>query len=276
MASVVVDKNYLEAPELERFLTENSANRAILHDFSAIEAHVGNPIKNLVKSMSILARYPYRVFVLRSARDLIAMGEILPHHRFSMVDWEQTREFPQYCDDLARAAAGDPERMAAVEKHAAAATEHLQKMLDITAHTTEFIETLGKATPPEALDARRNKDGLSIPTNAAWALLESIYIIADAFARRASGASLPKVPARASHHYVFRFAIAMRIYALRWAEHGGGLKEIKPERMRNDLVDLMYVTCATYWDDFLTKEGKMADIYGETRYLAEEIFAKMN
>jgi hypothetical protein len=72
-----------------------------------------------------------------------------------------------------------------------------------------------------------------------------------------------------------RFAIAMRLFALWWAVNGtGGLRDIKPERLRNDLVNLMYVSCATFWDGFLSSERKMLDIYEEVVFIADDVLLR--
>jgi hypothetical protein len=274
--SVVPDKNYLETAELDYFLKSDAENRVVLHDFSAIESLAGNPIKNLGKSMGIVSRYPGQVLVLHNASKLMMLGEIKPEYRFDMVEWGQTKAFEQYCADIKKAEAGDLKYVEILGEHAKAAKEHLDKMLATVPLMAELIDSLAKVTSVEAIKARRDKTGTAMPLRDGIAILQSIYAIASAIAgRRTIAPTLPREPARAARHYVFRFAIALRLYALWWAEQGTALKDVKPTRLRNDFVDLMYVTCATYWDALFTNEEKMALIYSETCYLAEDIFGKM-
>ncbi|SRR5258708_7131719 len=274
--SVVADKNFLETPDLEEFLKEHPDNRVVLHDFSAIESFVGsNPLKNLVRTLSVVSRYPHQVLVLKNQSKLIDMGEINPLFRFDMVDWAQTRGFHTYADDLRKAEAGEAARVALVAEHSQFASAHLQQMLDSMPLMTKLIQQLGIGTPASVVKVRRQRD-MAIPRDDAMAILRSIYDIARIIAgTRKRIPAIPDQPSKASRHFVFRFAIALRMFALWWAEQGGGLDEVNPKKLRNDFVDLMYVTCATYWDGFFTKEEKMQKIYDESCYLTDDIFAKI-
>jgi hypothetical protein len=273
--SLVADKNYLERPELEAFLRSDPDNRVVLHDWSAIEAHAGNPIKNAARSLSIVSRYPHQVLVLKNSREIMELGEIPPPLRFDMVNWRLTRRFPIFCDHLAKAHAGDQSHLAILIERGRKAQQRLADLLPATALLVDLIGRLSESTSLATIKARRSQNE-AIPHEDALELLRSIYDIAKRVA--SSLKSIPPVsnnPAAASTHPAFRFAIALRLFALWWAEQGGGLKEAKPEKLRNDFVDLVYVTAATYWDGFLTAEKKMLDIYGETVYIANNIFLQM-
>jgi len=47
----------------------------------------------------------------------------------------------------------------------------------------------------------------------------------------------------------------------------GGVGGVKPERLRNDVVDLSYVTYATFFDGLLSKDAKALDVYRDTKEL---------
>jgi len=272
--SAVVDKNYLENPDLELFLREHAENKVLLHDFSAIESLAGNPLKNLCRTLSIVSKFPGQVLILKNSRTLLAMGAIRPEFRFDMVDWPQTRTFGEYCEDLRKAEAGDESRRKQVAAHAHAANDHLEKMLTIVPLMTELIGRLAATTDREVLEARR-KGGIAMPVKGGAKLLDEAFDIASAIAERGNAARIPAQVDEAAQHYVFRFALALRLFALRWAEAGSDIRQAKHETLRNDFVDLMYITCATYWDDFLTSEKKMASIYSETTFLVNELLTQL-
>lgn len=276
-SSVVVDKNYLERPELEAFLRVDDRNRVLLHDFSAIESLAGrNPIKNLSRTLSVVSKFPTQVFILKNSRKLLALGQIHPELRFEMVDWPQTKGFPTYCEDVRKAELGDKARVDRIMANSQAANSHLVKMLTIVPMMIELVGRLASQTDPEVLSARRKPDAVAMPGEGGMRLLHEIFDIASAIAERGNAPRIPDDTKEAARHYVFRFAIALRLFALRWAQGGSDIREARQDKLRNDFVDLMYVTCATYWDDFLTAESKMADIYGETSFLANQLLAKSN
>jgi hypothetical protein len=52
----------------------------------------------------------------------------------------------------------------------------------------------------------------------------------------------------------------------------GGLQKKTPSRVRNDLVDMSFVACATYFDGILSDEKKVNEIYGGAAFLLEYVF----
>jgi hypothetical protein len=272
-SAVVVDKNFLERTSLEAFLRDDARNQVLLHDFSAIESFAGNPMKNLSRTLSIVAKFPAQVLILKNSRTLLALGRIEPQFRFDMVDWRQTRSFGAYCQDVRKAESGDAERLARVMAQAQAANQHLATMLTIVPLMIELITRLAAETSQELLESRR-RDDMPMPREGGTKLLHEIFHIAAAMAHRGNAPGIPAKLAEAAQHYVFRFATALRLFALRWAENGSDVREVKPERLRNDLVDLMYVTCATYWDGFLTRESRMEDLYAEVSFLVNDFFPR--
>lgn len=272
-SAVVVDKNFLERPSLEAFLRDDERNRVLLHDFSAIESLAGNPMRNLTRTLSIVGQFPSQILVIKNSRTLLELGRIEPQFRFDMVDWRQTRKFGAYCDDVRKADGGDAQRLARVMAHAEAANKHLAEMLSIVPLMVDLITRLAAETSKEMLESRRRPD-MPMPRESGNKLLAEIFHIASAMAKRGNAPRIPGDPAEAAQHYVFRYATALRLFALRWAENGSDIREVKPERLRNDLVDLMYVTCATYWDGFLTRESKMEDLYAEVSFLVNDFLCR--
>lgn len=66
--------------------------------------------------------------------------------------------------------------------------------------------------------------------------------------------------------FLFRYATAGYIVALRRIKEGGA-NGASPEKIRNDLVDAMIATYATYFDGFLSEDERANEIYGTTSEL---------
>lgn len=267
----VVDKNFLESPELAEFLSTDPSHRAVLIDFSAIEGYTGNPVKNMHKSLAIVSQYPDQVLVLKGAGEIVAMGAIDPNTRFDLVDWNQTRGFAKFCRQLERAKAGDPKYVAAIAELAQAAQEHLAMMETKMAFMVDAFEEIGRMVGPEALRARREKTKL--PIEAGEKIITLICHLADSLF--ANDPAVPKIKgtlAEARHYYTLRYATAGVVLAVLWAQ-AGGASGARTDRLRNDFVDLSYVTAATYFDGLFTNDKRMSDVYAETVFLIEDFFS---
>jgi len=59
----------------------------------------------------------------------------------------------------------------------------------------------------------------------------------------------------ALNRYTFRFSLCGQLLAVRWGALGGALGS-NVATMRNDLIDLQFITCATYFDGLLSTDQK--------------------
>ena len=62
--------------------------------------------------------------------------------------------------------------------------------------------------------------------------------------------------------YIFRVALCGLLLSLRWASVGGA-RNVKVERIRNDMVDIHFAAYATIFDGLLTNDQKLSGIYRE-------------
>ena len=64
----VIDRSYLQEPELRAFLAASKKNRAVPTDYTAMDAFKGDAIANIASATQILRDFPKRVIVLKSTR----------------------------------------------------------------------------------------------------------------------------------------------------------------------------------------------------------------
>lgn len=70
---------------------------------------------------------------------------------------------------------------------------------------------------------------------------------------------------------MFRTALAIYVLTIhRTAE--GGLAGMKPAKLRNDLVDMMFLAFGTYFDGVLTADSHLQEMYGEVCILLFGLF----
>jgi hypothetical protein len=182
-----------------------------------------------------------------------------------MVDWDQTRDFPAFCNAILLAEQGDQIAQTSIADHTAAANDQLEAMLRESSRVANAILAMKRDTDSELLRARIRRRPM--PSEAGIRLLHEMYNMATYLFR--DDPSVPKIhstPIKAKDHFLFRSAIAMRLLALWWAENGG-IENVRAEALRNDMIDVTYVVCATYWDGLLTKDKKMRAIYEECSHI---------
>lgn len=71
--------------------------------------------------------------------------------------------------------------------------------------------------------------------------------------------------------FIFRAALCAYLLALDWIS-AGGAKGAKPTTIRNDMVDLNFAACATYFDGLLSNDDKVQRIHHGARMLLGAIF----
>src|SRR5712664_699129 len=64
--------------------------------------------------------------------------------------------------------------------------------------------------------------------------------------------------------FTFRYALTGYLIALRWIAVGGA-KNVKPEKIRNDIVDATLAAYATYFQGLLSRDEKANEIYGDAK-----------
>jgi hypothetical protein len=64
----VIDSSMLQSEELLSFLSSSRDNCAVLTDYAGMEAHKGDALATIYRSMEIVAQYPKQVIVLKSTQ----------------------------------------------------------------------------------------------------------------------------------------------------------------------------------------------------------------
>ena len=177
-----------------------------------------------------------------------------------LVDEEGTREFPEYCSKLRLAKAGDVSlRRELLEKGRLSADQLGQiQSLVVTNNFRETIKALTNQFSAEELSVVRQKEPFS---DAMVGKLASgaVHLAAHGFAMHENISKLPRAE-ELTNTFLYRFALCGCVLCLRWASIGGA-DMVKSEKLRNDLIDLNFVSFATFFDGLLSNDAKAIDIY---------------
>lgn len=253
----------MQEPELRAFLAASKKNRAVLTDYAAMEAFKGDAIANIASATQILRDFPKRVIVLKSTRFISMLKGRRCGYTRRMVDWDQTRGFPEWCLHLERALAGDRNLQRQILENGKEADAHLDHMRDEQLNYAENLAAHAKRFDDAELKAWR-KDGKLSEEMLGKILEHVLEMAAFLFATNPHFKELPHAR-ELPYTFIFRYAVAGYFVALRRLKDG--LQKVNPEKVRNDIVDCAYVAQATYFQGFLTKDVKASELFSDTKAL---------
>jgi hypothetical protein len=264
----IIDANFFRDPELETYLSSDKGNIVVFNDFACMESYKGDALKNVSKSMAIVSKFPDQVIVLRGTRDVVNLI-VSPSGFHLLEDPEQTRGFKRFCQDVQRAVRGDKIIAEKILRKGQLASKRLDAMREDATKIAIAIKKLEKSFQPIHLKALRNRD--TLPNKLIDKIFhEILWLAAILFQDHPDISEFPSA-SQVRDTYLFRDAISSYLLMLWWISEGGP-RNVSAEKLRNDLVDMSYVTYATFFDGLLTKDKKMQQIYQEACFLIEKFF----
>jgi hypothetical protein len=260
----IVDRNYLQSPELRAYLAETRRNRVVLTDYAAMEAFKDEAFQNIVTATEVIREFPKQVVVLKSTNVISTLKGRRCGFTRRMVDRDQTRGFPEWCEHLERAAAGDDDLQRQITENGREADTHLDRMRDDQQNYATNLHAMAKNFTEPELKTLRKRASISAEM---FGKIHShvLEMAAFLFAGHPHFTELP--PARElPYTFIFRYAMAGYLVALRWMSVGGA-KNVKPEKIRNDIVDATYAAYATYFQGLLSFDTGANEIYADAKFL---------
>lgn len=260
----VTDSNYLQALGLREYLAKSPDNFAVITDYASMEAYKGDTLASIYRSMEILAEFPRQVIVLKGTMTVCGLKGRRSGLQRRLIDEDQTRGFPVYCRRLEAAKRGNLSLQRQLLNHGRAADEQMSRMLADAAKFSDSLELIADTYAPDELHILRR----DVPYTEALfeKVMKNIMMLAAMmFADHPRITQLPS-PSELPYTFIFRAALCAYLLALRWVSVGGA-KNVKAERIRNDLVDVNFAAFATYFDGLLTADSKAAAIYRDADYL---------
>ncbi|MCX5698821.1 MAG: hypothetical protein NTX01_03905 [Candidatus Omnitrophica bacterium] len=266
----IIDANFFRDPELVDYLKSNKENMVVFCDYACMESYKGNAIENIYRSIEIVSKFPDQVVVLKGTRDIVKLT-LSDNHLELLEDPSQTREFKIFCLGVERAIHGDVTLANQILDNGKIASDHFAKLCKDALLVAQGIKGYTKSYKPEYLLALKKKEELR-PEVIDKIIKDIMLLAATLFQNHPDVKIIPQAP-QVKNSYIFRFAISAYLLNLRWISDGG-IENVNLDRLRNDVVDMNYVTYATFFDGLLTKDNKMEEIYQETCFILEHAFAR--
>lgn len=266
----VVDRNFLQSPELRKYLSSSRKNCAVITDYAAMEAFKGDTLANISSATEILSEFPKQVVVLKSTSSICHLKGRRCGFTRRMIHKDKTKGFAAWCEHLERAKAGDKDLQHQLLENGKEADAHLKRMLDDQGTYAENLEQASKRYTEAELKALRAHKPIS--EEMFFKVVDNILgMAAFLFAANPNIAIVP--PARElPYKFIFRYALTGYLLALRWMSVGGA-KNVKPEKIRNDIVDATFAAYATYFQGLLSNDVKAMEIYDDAKFFLKLFLA---
>jgi len=266
----IIDANCLTNPLLEEYLQSSLDNIIVLIEFAGMEMYKGDPLKNICHSMKILCQYPSQVIVLKGARQIIRENQtpkILNVELF--IDKDQTEHFPEFCEVIKQVENGNPNAIAPIMEYGKKAAAEMQRLYQDAIKTAEGMTLAINEFNPKHLKILRKKEPIS--KGLADKIIKDIFILTALLIRKHPDITQIPTALELRNTYLFRYSLCSYLLELDWLERGG-LNNVKPDKLRNDSIDMSYAAYATLFDGIITKDKKMNRIYQMADYFINSVF----
>src|SRR5882724_2200631 len=268
----IVDSNFLQSPKLRKYLSDSPQNLAVLTDYASMEAYKGDTLSSIYPSMQILSAYPRQVIVLKGTQTVCGLKGRRRGLQRRMIDDGQTRGFPAWCRHLEAARQGDLPLQKQLMENGREASAHMDRVLADAVKFSDGLEQVsGTYSSTELRILRRD---VPFTEELFDKTMRNILLMAGfMFAGHPRVRKLPPA-SELPHTFIFRAALCAYLMALRWI-YVGGAKNAKPEKIRNDIVDVNFAAFATYFDGLLTEDVKLKGIYQDAKFLLRTVFSQV-
>lgn len=260
---IVIDSNKLQSEELRAFLSLSPENKAVITDYVAMEAfQVATPAR-MEESWIILKDFPNQVLVLKGNWASSLVDPCLPNFAENFIDKGQTEGFKSFSSILENAQAGNKNLQNQLLQRVEIADDHLARILknseNMKLDIAEFTSIFNKD------EIRRIR--LKEPWKQGTA--EKFFNMVIRLSERSFAAhpDKPKFPYNEHlfNHFLYRHSLAHCVYLMLLVSKGNIQRNAI--LARNDAVDVVIITFATYFNGFMSKDYTASCIYSRTRYL---------
>jgi hypothetical protein len=268
---IVIDSNRLQSEELRAFLSLAPENHAVITDYAAMEAFQGDTLRSIQASWEVLKDFPNQIVVLKGTRAAALVDPRAAGIGNRLIDKSQTRGVKDFARVLEHAGAGNRAAQRQLLQRGKWADDHMAKMLAGAENMELSIsEFAGVFTEAEIKRMRRRET---------WKqeTAEKFFRLVVHLTQRSFEAHPDKPPwphhKHLTNHFLYRHALAYCVYMMQLVRRGAVVRKAK--LVRNDSVDVIFATFATYFNGFMSGDEQASVIHHLTRFLLVEQRARV-
>lgn len=263
---VVIDTNRLASAELRGFLAASAENRAVLPDYVVMERFKPDNVQALQRGFLVLKEYAPQVLVLKGTGAVSQLDPAVGNLAFDMIDRDQTSALQSFAGYLDRAVAGDTAVVSQLQERAKWAQAQMSVVLSGASDFGAGLAEFEAAFTGAQLGRLRRRETV---TSEMWANFDGL--VADLVRGVRESAPSPLAPMRqetASDHFVYRYALCTAVYMMNLI--GRGVSARNPEKARNDAVDVILATYATYFNGVMSEDALTNEVHHIGRFILEQ------
>lgn len=247
---VVIDTNRLESDELRIYLTADRTNFAVLPEHTIIEVFKIRDIDALIGSYQVLRDFPKQVLILRGNRFAARIDPRAGAVGNMLIDKEQTRGFPAFCDLISKAQKGDPHLRRQLVKRQEWANERAQAVETAFGDQSEALQQLREQFKAE--DIRRLGAGEQLSDHARGLILSGARALTEDIARPGMQ-WIARLPLDLlSRQFTWRYCLCHLLQLVRML--GKGATRRAPAKARNDHFDNVFATYGTFFNGVMSMD----------------------
>lgn len=269
---IVVDSNCLQSDRLENYLRKNISNKVVLITAATVEAYKNNYEKGLPKSFEILGNYANQVLVAKNHQSVVSI-----HGRFAgmqrrLIDKTGTENFSKFIEGV--------RQLASVRKLGLAAQIRSEKSKEVSIYIDRIKNDVDKLKEAISIRADRySREDISAyrrgdPPTSLFAdqiseeLDKTVAAIGNELKLKHN---LPSAKGEIANQFVFRLALASHLLSIDWIANGGA-KDVKPDKLVNDVMDMHFITYSTYFNGLMTNDEKPNRLHKKLRWWLENVY----
>ena len=254
MIRKIIDTNYLQDPKLRVYLGESKNNFVILTEYLAMEAYKESSCKSIFKLVDILKNFTDQIIILKCTIDICGLIFEPEQSIDHLIDKTQTNEFNFFCMALR-----DPKNIEQfISEHQEAAIFQMNRLISDSGKFLDGCKDILPSLSANELKIIRRKEPYTeeiITKIFNHTLLASM----EMFQSHPKATKLPSID-ELPDTFIFHNCLCAVLIFIKWVERGSP-DTVSEERTRNDIVDANYASFALYFDDLLTNDKNLKELY---------------
>jgi hypothetical protein len=215
-----------------------------------MESYKGDTLYSMQQNMSVLKDFPKQVLVLRATGEASRIDPRLSVPAVRMINKKETKAFKSFCEQLDLAKNGNSSIIRQLRERGKWADRHLDSMLEKPGEVAEVLVEFSKIFSSAELKSIRKNEEMSYEMKTKFLQLV-LEIAAQARSLNPRHLKIPRFKDR-WNCFIHRYAVCQAVQLLFMIQHGK--TDSKPEDARNDAVDLIQCTYATYYNGIMTRD----------------------
>lgn len=252
----IIDVGYLRDERLEAYLKEDVNNKLVFHNYTCLEAMKADTY-NMKLTFEIVGKYTNQIQALKGIDEIWKVDYNSTDFQETFISEEQTLLFQNFFLRVSGADDSDTEDAKDLERRSRYAAKCIDEITVVGIAMAMIIEMYIKEMDKDFIEYVRT--GKEWKKNEYEFVRTNVHEICKKPFKEIYGIQLSEKE-NILNHYIFRDNLSKFFLALKWVtEHGW--KSYPVENMRNDIIDMFYVSFASYFDGVLSNDKKVNSIY---------------